>query len=185
MISQKYTNMPKYGHKHKIISDTSPELLKIKNDPRFKARMAKINSIPIIKKYDVPYLCGYSNDAKRVYFDRHLPTKWKGHDLTKFLRIHEFTEKAILDIFDYKYQQAHHFASYFERKALEAAGLSWDDYQDHLKPYIKKVHTEHLDIVPPDLDLEPYADEKEKKLLTTLAYDEKKEKKSIKEHLYG
>jgi hypothetical protein len=175
--------MPKYGHKHKLIKDDSKELMRIKADPRFKARIAKINSTPIIRKFDVPYLCGYSDDASKVYFDRNLETKWKGHDLSKFLRIHELTEKAILDCFDFKYQQAHHFASHFERKAVENAGLDWDEYQEHLTPFIKKVHKEHLSIVPPDLDLEPYADENEKKLLKTLAQKEKKETKSIKEHL--
>ena len=31
-------------------------------DPKFIARMAKLKSIPVIKKYDVPYLCGYAKD---------------------------------------------------------------------------------------------------------------------------
>jgi len=174
--------MPKFGHKHRIISDESVVINKIKNDPRFKVRLAKIPSTPIIKRFDVPYICGYSKDARKVYFDKHLNLRWKGVDLSPFLRIHELVEKAILDIFKFKYQQAHHFASYFERNAVEAAGLKWDDYQRYLRPYIKNIRKEHLTIVPPDLDLEPYADEKDKKLLRELGGLEKKEK-SIKEHL--
>ena len=160
--------MPKFGHHHKIIKDSSPELKKITGDPRFKARIAKIKSTPIIYKYDIPYLCGYSEDAKKVYIDRHLKTDWKGNDLSKFLRIHELTEKAILDIFDMKYQQAHHYASHFERKAVESAGINWDDYCEYLKPFIKEVTHEHLDKVPKDLDTEPYQDEHDKKTLKNI-----------------
>ena len=174
--------MPKFGHKHKLISDSSIILKRIKNDPRFKVRLAKISTTPIIKKYDIPYLCGYAKNAKHVYFDRHLNLNWKGHDLSNFLRIHELAEKAILDIFKFKYPKAHHFASYFERVAVEDAGLDWDEYQRHLKPYIKNISKENLTIVPRDLDLEPYIDEKDKKLMRELSALDKREK-SLKEHL--
>ena len=160
--------MPKFGHHHKQIKDSSPELKKITGDPRFKARVAKIKSTPIIYKFDIPYLCGYSKDAKKVYIDRHLKTKFKGYDLSEFLRIHELTEKAIIDIFGMKYQQAHHFASHFERNAVEDAGLNWDDYCDYLHPFIKNVSHEHLDTVPKDLDLTPYQDEHDSKILKSL-----------------
>jgi len=173
--------MPKLYKKRKIITDGAAE--KYLKDPRVIARMAKLPSIPVIKKYDVPYLCGYSKDAKTIYFDRHLIVKMKGHDLTNFLKIHEYTEKTLLDVFEMDYQQAHHIATHQERKAVEAAGIDWAEYDKFLKPQIKEVWHEDLKSVPPDLDLEPYEDEKDKKVLRPLMTKEKTERKSIKEHL--
>ena len=161
--------------KQKIYKDGSKEVEKFIKDPRFIARMAKLNSIPVIDKYDVPYLCGYAKNAKKIYFDRHLKVKMKGHDLTKFLKIHEYSEKALLDIFGLDYQQAHHIATHLERRAVEDAGINWNDYADYLEPYIKEVSREKLKVVPPDLDFEPYADEKDNKLLSSLQGLEKKE----------
>ena len=172
--------MPKLFKNRKIIKDS--EVTKYLNDPRFVARMAKLKSIPVIKKYDVPYLCGYSKDAKTIYFDKHLNVDMRGKDLSNFLKIHEYTEKALLDIFGMDYQQAHHIATHQERKAVEAAGINWNDYDKFLKPQIKEVWHEDLKIVPPDLDLEPYKDEKDK-VLNGLKAKMKTEKKPIKEHL--
>jgi chorismate synthase len=71
-------------------------------------------------------------------------------------------EQETVDVFGMDYQQAHHIATHQERKAVKEAGISWNDYDEYLKPYIKEVHHEHLKVVPKDLDLTPYADEKEK-----------------------
>lgn len=173
--------MPKLYKKRKIITDGTAE--KYLKDPRVVARMAKLSSIPVNHDYDVPYLCGYSKDARKIYFDRHLKYKMKGHDLTKFLKIHEYTEKTLLDVFGMDYQQAHHIATHQERKAVNAAGINWDEYDKFLKPQIKEVWHEDLKIVPPDLDLEPYEDEKDKKVLKPLMSKEKQEHKTLKQHL--
>ena len=55
--------------------------------------------------------------------------------------------------------------------------MNWDKYCKHLDPYIKAVSKEKLEIVPKDLDLEPYKDEKDTKLLQSLM----KKEKSLKE----
>ena len=164
----------------KLLKVISARAKKLVSDPKFKARMASINSIPIIKKYDIPYLAGYSVDGKTVYIDRHLKTEWKGEDLSKFLRLHEITEKTLLDIGGLTYQEAHHIATHYERMAVEKAGLNWNEYTKYLDPFIKKVHHEHLDIVPKNLDLTPYKDEHEKKLLTNLMAKEKSVNKTVK-----
>jgi hypothetical protein len=169
----------KIGSK-KLLKVISARAKKLVSDPKFKARMASINSIPIIKKYDIPYLAGYSVDGKTVYIDRHLKTEWKGEDLSKFLRLHEITEKTLLDIGGLTYQEAHHIATHYERMAVEKAGLNWNEYTKYLDPFIKKVHHEHLDIVPKNLDLTPYKDEHEKKLLTNLMAKEKSVNKTVK-----
>jgi hypothetical protein len=173
--------MPKLFKNRKLITDNKAN--KFLKDPRFIARLAKLKSIPVIYKYDVPYLCGYSKDAKTIYFDKHLKYKMRGHDLTPFLKIHEYTEKALLDIFGMDYQQAHHIATHQERKAVEEAGIKWSEYDEFLKPQIKEVWHEDLKLVPPDLDLEPYKDEKDKKVLRPLMAKEKSEKKSLKKSL--
>jgi hypothetical protein len=104
-----------------------------------------------------------------------------GRDLSPFLRIHEYTEKALIDIFDFTYQEAHHLATHFERKAVEAAGINWNHYQDYLKPYIKKTGDESLHSVPKDLDLTPYVDDHDKKHLKILM--KKEGKTSIRKSL--
>ena len=42
--------------KQKILKDGSKIVAKFTKDPKFIARMAKLKSIPVNKKYDVPYL---------------------------------------------------------------------------------------------------------------------------------
>ena len=171
--------MPKFFKNRKIITDNKVQ--KFIRDPRFVARMAKFNSIPVISKYDVPYLCGYSMDGKKIYFDRHLDPILNGKDITKFLKLHEYSEKALLDIFNMDYQQAHHIASHLEHQAVTAAGIKWSAYDAYLKPLIKRVSVEDLTTVPPDLDLEPYVDENDKKILKRLISKEKSTSRTIKE----
>jgi hypothetical protein len=172
--------MPKFfkHRKTQLFKDDSPAVTRFTSDPRFKARMAMLPRIPVNHNYDVPYLCGYAKNAKTIYFDQHLKYKMNGKDLTPFLKIHEFSEKALLDIFGLDYQQAHHIATHLERKAVEAAGIKWSAYDEFLKPQIKEVWHEDLKKVPPDLDLEPYEDEKDKKVLRPLMGKEKQENKS-------
>ena len=132
--------MSKRGNrKYKIFKDDSKTVARYTKDPKFIARFAKCKAIPVIKKYDVPYLCGYSKDGKTIYFDRHLNVSMKGHDLTQFLKIHECSEKTLLDLFHLDYQQAHHIATHLERQAVEAAGIKWSEYDAFLRPQIKEV----------------------------------------------
>ena len=166
--------MPHIGKQRNLYKDSSRKVEEFIKDPRFIARMAKINSIPIERRYDIPY----SKDGTRVFIDRHLNCKYDGKDISKFIRVHEVAEKTLLDLFpDMNYQKAHHIATHIERKKVEEAGLNWDKYCKHLDPYIKAVSKEKLEIVPKDLDLEPYKDEKDTKLLQSLM----KKEKSLKE----
>jgi len=150
----------KKGKKNpKLIKVLTKRARQLMNDNRFKVRMATINRVPINKKFDIPYLAGYSKDGKTVYIDRHLKTIFQGVDISQFLRIHEIAEKTLLDLDHLTYQEAHHIATHLERMAVEKVGLNWEKYTKFLEPYIKRVHGEDLKIVPKDLDLEPYADE--------------------------
>ena len=162
----------------KIIKINQGTISKIEKDPLFRARMAKVKSIPVIRKYDIPYLVGSSKDTNKIYIDRHLDTKMGNIDLTQFFKIHEIVEKCLLNEFGLKYQQAHQIATHFEMEAVKKAGIKWNKYEEHLRPFIKKVNDEHLSSVPADLAVESYKDEREKKLLRSLM---KTEKKKIRE----
>jgi hypothetical protein len=168
--------MPKFGsgRKHILTVKETKQLKQYTSDPRFKARMAQINSIPVNNKFDIPYLCGYAKDASKIYFDRHFNPKFNGKDITKFLKIHEVSEKALIDFFDLHYDKAHKFATNLEREAVRAAGLDWQKYTNHLDPYIKQVEHEHIDKVPKDLDLIPYKDEHDTRIFKQLLAKEKK-----------
>jgi hypothetical protein len=129
-------------------------------------RPFKINHI-----YDVPYLCGYSKDARMRYVDREF---WphrimpSGFDTLRSLMIHESSEKALEDRFGLEYQLAHHIATHLEFLCVHAEGENWRTYCKYLSPYIKEVGHEDIRRPPPDLDLEPYQDENDKRDLAAL-----------------
>ncbi|WP_157865847.1 hypothetical protein [Mesorhizobium japonicum] len=112
--------------------------------------------------FDIPYIAGYSDDAKTIYIDRHLPRTlaWKGRDfrLAPFLVTHEIIEKALLDELRLHYLHAHQVALRAERDAVRGAGLPWRTYQRMMKAHEKPIDEEKLKRVPVDLDLTPYKD---------------------------
>ena len=161
-------------HKVHLIKALSFKAHKMLTDPRVEARVEK--KIPIVTKYDVPYVAGYAKDSKTIYFDRHFDPMWGKIDVTPYLLIHEKTEKALIDFYDLDYQEAHHLATHNEHMHVKADGLKWLEYCKFFKPYIKDLAHEHLTKVPPDLDLTPYQDEKDSNLqkLKDLQNKEKK-----------
>jgi hypothetical protein len=95
------------------------------DDPRVKARLARR---PIVdRRFDMPFVAGYSKDGARVYIDRHLPARGikigaRIVNVVPFLVIHETVESALIAVFGYKYQVAHEFATLAENRAVRAAG---------------------------------------------------------------
>jgi hypothetical protein len=137
------------------------------NDPRFKKAMDA--SCVVNREYDIPYLAGYSKDRKTFYIDRHLPTKFPGDgNVLPHLLIHEKVEKALEDIFKLRYQDAHKIALHFEHEAVTKSGISWDKYSRFMDKWIKLDGHEKLTKVPKDLDLKPYEDERDNRLLFKL-----------------
>src|SRR5436189_2662545 len=134
----------------------------------------------VSRKYDVPYIAGYSSDGRTVFIDRHLPKsfRWmiKTVRVDPFLLIHEIVEKALLDELRLHYLHAHQIAVRAERDAVKAAGVPWWVYQRFMKSYEKHIEEEKLIRVPPGLDLTPYRDEKDFNLLQNLV--RKKAKKN-------
>jgi hypothetical protein len=128
--------------------------------------------------YDIPYIAGYSKDARTIYIDRHLPRSFRSWTsrvyVTPFLLTHEMVEKALLDELDLHYVHAHQIGLRTERAAVEAAGISWRTYEGFMKKHEKAIEEEKLQRVPRDLDLTPYRDTKDFELLRNLVRGERR-----------
>lgn len=133
--------------------------------------------VKVDRSYDIPYIAGYSVDGETVYIDRHLPatfTHWLNRvRVVPFLVTHEVVEKSLLDEIRLHYLHAHQIALRTERAAVEAAGVSWSAYEGFMKKHEKPIEEEKLRRVPKDLDLTPYSDEKDIKLLRALVARER------------
>src|SRR5437764_15215534 len=103
--------------------------------------------------YDIPYIAGYSRDARTIYIDRHLPRSFRSWTtrvyVSPFLLTHEIVEKALLDELKLHYLHAHQIAIRTERAAVEAAGISWTTYESFMKEHEKQIQEEVLKRVPP------------------------------------
>ena len=145
-------------HRKTVLKSLSFKALTMLNDPRVQKRINGIFKISF--KNDIPYIAGYSKDGKTFYVDRHFNPKFGKINTLPYLLIHEKTEKALMDIFNLKYQEAHHIALYSEKKTVVADGINWEKYNNYFKLYEKPLGHEKLIYVPKDLDLRPYHDEK-------------------------
>jgi hypothetical protein len=117
----------------------------------------------IERRYDIPYIAGYSRDGSTVYIDRHKPRSfaYRGRrvQIDRFLITHEVVEKALLDGLHLHYLHAHQIALRIEQAAVCAAGISWREYNRFTKAHEKKICDERVVRVPSDLDLTPYREE--------------------------
>lgn len=134
---------------------------------------AILKKIKLDRNHDIPYLAGYSTDHKTIYIDKDLPESFKDasgkeHETDKFLILHESTEKALLDMWEIHYQYAHQIALRAEEAAVRAAGIRWKDYDGFMQKQIKIADTKELTKVPKNLDLKPYFDEKDTKLIAKM-----------------
>lgn len=167
----------------KFIKVNSPTLIRILANPAFKKRISQ--PVKLNYQFDIPYLCGYSKNGKVVYVDRLLKTQWKYQgktiDVVDFLVVHEVVEKALIDLFKLHYQKAHHIAEHVESMACNQYGVNWWAYSKFLKPQIKTAYHDKIKKIPRDLDLTPYEDEHEKKILMEL--QRRKINRSVKESL--
>ena len=128
-----------------------------------------VKSVKIDRKYDIPYVAGYNNAGNVVYIDKDIPHfyRYKGerYAVDKYLVVHEIVEKVFEDTLKLNYFYAHQIALQVERKAVEADGLDWDAYDQYMQQWIKEVAHEKIQKVPADLDLQPYKDGKDWKLI--------------------
>jgi hypothetical protein len=114
------------------------------------------------RRYDIPYLAGYSTDGRVIFIDRHMPKRWVWHRRSiptdPFLIVHEAVEKSLIQLLGLHYLHAHQIALRAEQAAVRAAGLQWQAYDDFMQQYIKAIGDERLKRVPDNLDLTPYRD---------------------------
>lgn len=136
------------------------------------------------RTWDIPYLAGYCRKGRRIYIDRHLPESflWKGRRVAvdPFLILHEAVEKALLDELGLVYQHAHQIALRAEEAAVRAAGVSWRAYDRFMQDFIKEAGDERLQRIPPDLDIKPYRDEHDFKLLHAMQRTIREERRGFR-----
>ena len=125
--------------------------------------------VHIDREHSIPYVAGYSKDGKTIYIDKDMPEffidkRGKKILIDNYLILHEAVEKALLDELKLLYQHAHQIAVRTEREAIEADGIDWDEYNTFMEKWIKEISHDTKN-VPKDLDLTPYKDEKDFKLL--------------------
>ena len=141
----------------------------VSSDMMNHAVAAILRRVKLDRKHDVPYLAGYSRDGKVIYIDRHVARSFvsgrRRVEVDRFLILHEAVEKSILDHLGLRYQHAHQIALRAEEAAVRAAGIKWRDYDRFMQKFIKEVGDEKLKKLPADLDVKPYRDEHDEKLL--------------------
>ena len=156
--------------RHKLPSEVRPYkgiAEKLAADPRFKKLMTM--KYVVNRKYDIPYLSGYSEDGKTIYLDRKFkPIMKDGTDVTQFLVVRERAEKTALSMLKLRYADAHKIAAYLEYKAVTSAGIDWKAYSDFLYPYIRKTDRMSIRKIPKNLDLRPYTAEHDVKHLIAM-----------------
>jgi hypothetical protein len=125
------------------------------------------------RSHDIPYLAGYSKNGRTIYIDRHMPRSFlfRGRRIKtdRFLILHEAVEKALIDHLGLRYLHAHQIATRAEQAAVRASGLSWFAYDRFMRMYVKRIGDERVSKIPRNLDLKPYQDEHDDKLLGRMA----------------
>ncbi len=131
------------------------------------------------RNHDIPYLAGYSGDGKTIYIDRHIPRSFvhehKRIFTDRFLILHEAVEKSLIDALGLHYQHAHQIALRAEEAAVRAARVPWRAYDGFMRKYIKEAGDENLTRLPVDLDVKPYRDEHDSKLLKRMIHQRQRE----------
>ena len=145
----------------------SYRVYKMLNSPKFDRAMGE--KFRVNQDYDIPYVAGYSTDAKTIYFDRHYRNMMGDVDTVPFITIHERTEKALIDLFGLDYQEAHDIAEHVERSAVRRAGIDWNKYDSFVMGQYKTIGKEQIKRVPKDLDMTPYREEHETKFMQAAA----------------
>ncbi len=145
------------GHDGPIDRKRAKELSDYFRDPEFKSALAKYDTTDT--DHDIPYLGGSNNSGTTVYYDRRFAKSALHklpYDPDAFLRIHESVEGVLIRLYGKDYTAAHDLATIAERHAVEAAGHSWKQYSDMLRPFISEDENEDVTDPPDDILLLPY-----------------------------
>jgi len=141
---------------------------------------AILKSTRLDRSHDVPYLAGYSRDGGTIYIDKDLPRSFRAGStrvaIDRFLILHEAVEKTLIDELGLRYQHAHQIALRAEQAAVRAAGISWREYDRFMARYIKEAD-DVIDRLPADLDIKPYRDEHDVRLLRRMRAEAARDRK--------
>ncbi len=135
---------------------------------------AFMQDVEVNYDYDIPYVAGYNVKGTVVYIDKDLPKGYKQKNgknvqVEKYLVLHECVEKALLQRFkNLIYETSHQLALRLEQAAVQGDGVDWKEYNDFFVKWIKKCGDEKIQNAPSDLDLTPYVDEEDTKVLDNL-----------------
>jgi hypothetical protein len=128
-------------------------------DQAMKSICARVH---LERRYDIPYLAGYSLDGHTIFIDRHMPKSfiYRGRRVLtdRFLIVHEAVEKSLIQLLGMHYLTAHQIALHAEQAAVRAEDVEWDAYNEFMEKYIKVIGDEKLTRVPDSLDITPYVD---------------------------
>jgi hypothetical protein len=149
-----------------FIKTASPIVYRYLSDSKFKKEFDQESKVN--RSYDIPYVAGYSMNDRVIFIDRHFKKMMGSIDIEPYIFIHEKCEKALLDVFKLKYQQAHHIATHFERMVVAKDGIDWNKYEHFVSQQYKHIGHEKLKKIPPNLDITPYKDEKDFYILKQL-----------------
>ena len=138
--------------------------------PAVKAAISEIlKRVRVDRRWDIPYLAGYSRAGRTIFIDRNLPKTfaYRGRRvrIDPFLVLHEAVEIAMLDKLDIRYDHAHQIALLVERSAVQEAGVEWAPYHEFILRHFRRVAGKRLTRVPRNLNLSPYLDEEDLSLL--------------------
>lgn len=127
-----------------------------------KAMKSIVARVHLDRRFDIPYLAGYSLDGHTIFIDRHMPKSFvyrgKRVNTDRFLIVHEAVEKSLIQLLGMHYLTSHQIALHAEQAAVRAEGVTWDAYNEFMEKYIKVIGDEKLSKVPDTLDLTPYVD---------------------------
>jgi hypothetical protein len=123
------------------------------------------------RRHDIPYLAGYSKNGQTIYRNMPKVFTFRGRRIRidRFLILHEAVEKTLMDHLGLRYLHAHQIATRAEQAAVRATGVPWHAYDRFMRMHVKRIGDERVSKVPRDLDLKPYQDERDDKLLRRMA----------------
>lgn len=161
-----------YFFEHGVIYQRTP----ISSQEVLRAMEQISQLVEVDFSYQVPYLAGYSKfNSKKIYIDRDMKRKYsengKTADLAQFLIVHEAVEKILIDELKLKsnsYLATHQIAQRLEMAAVLASGISWDKYQHEVMAREiarSEDPSRKIERIPSDIDLTPYKDSKDFKLI--------------------
>jgi hypothetical protein len=135
-----------------------------------EAMATMLESVKVVRLYDVPYVGSCNKKGDTIYIDHELPPQLKHrgkvYDIDRFIVMHEVVEMLFEHALKFPYRDAHQIALRAERALVESDGLPWDVYNRFCSKWVKVIGgRKHYANPPPDIDLQPEIDEDDKATL--------------------